>query len=125
MERPHTVLLVEDDRELRSLFALLMELQGLSVIQAERGDEAVETLREQADRIGVVVADFGVPVLSGQELLRSIRAARPAIRLLCTSGRGDEQTRQDALAAGADDFVPKPFQPPEMIARIKACLESA
>ena len=125
MGERQTVLLVEDDRELRTLFAMLLEIEGLRVIQAERGDEAVTMLSTHGDRIGVVFTDLGVPALAGQDLLRSLRAALPLVKLMCTSGRGDDVTRQEALAAGADEFIPKPFQPPEMIARIKSWLESA
>jgi DNA-binding response OmpR family regulator len=130
MEEPsvaesRAVLLVEDDQELRTLFATLLEMEGLSVLQAERGDEAVTMLRLHGDRIGVVITDLSVPVLGGQNLLRSLRAVTPSVTLICTSGRTDETTRREALDAGADEFIPKPFQPPEMIARIKTRLASA
>ena len=119
-----TVLLVEDDHELRTLFAVLLEMEGVTVIQASRGDEAVATLRRHADSIGLVLTDLSVPVLSGENLLRSLRATVPTVPLMCTSGRTDERTRQEALAAGADEFIPKPFQPPEMIALIKTRLNA-
>ena len=77
----------KSDQIVKSDFAVVR--WGLSYDQAR---EAVEALWAQTNCIGILVTDCGGPMLSGQELLRSLRVARPTVRLVCTGGRGDGQT---------------------------------
>jgi DNA-binding response OmpR family regulator len=116
---PITVLLVEDDETIVDIVSLGLTYERTEVIVARDGVEAVALHRECAP--DVVVLDIMLPKLDGLSVLERIRAARdtPVILLTAKDDLGD---RVKGLDAGADDYVTKPFQFPELVARIRAVL---
>jgi EAL domain-containing protein (putative c-di-GMP-specific phosphodiesterase class I)/DNA-binding response OmpR family regulator len=119
-----TVLVVEDDADLRSLLLLALGRAGLDATEAENGADALRII--EAQPIGVVVCDLGLPGMSGLDIVRALRS-RPetsTLPFLLMTGSGDGDTVLEALAAGADDFLAKPVRLEELVARVRAHLRT-
>ena len=111
-------LVVEDDREMREGLAVLLRLAGYDVVEAASGIEAWERL--QKDRFSLVLSDWLMPQLDGLELSRRIRATeRPYYPyvILLTALKGKDRFLQ-AMSAGIDDFISKPFDADELRAKL-------
>lgn len=117
-----TVLIVEDEAPLREALAAYLTRAGLTVLEADRGDEGWRLFRAQAPDL--VVLDRLLPGLSGEELCRRIKALGPTPVILATS-LIQEDAALEGFALGADDYVRKPYSPKEMTARILARLRAA
>jgi two-component system, OmpR family, response regulator len=115
---PH-VLIVDDDAQIRQLAAKFLRANGLRVSQASHGVEMREMLRSAA--IDLVVLDIMLPGRNGLELCRDLRATS-AVPVIMLTAKGDETDRIVGLEVGADDYIAKPFNPRELLARIKAVL---
>jgi len=112
------LLLVEDDRLLADGLARQLEKAGFSVDTTSMAREAV-VLGEQEDYRAVVL-DLGLPDGSGLEVLKKWRANQVNLPVLILTARGDWQDKVNGLKAGADDYLAKPFQAEELIARLNA-----
>lgn len=112
------LLLVEDDRLLADGLARQLEKAGFSVDKTSRAREAT-ALGEQEDYRAVVL-DLGLPDGNGLDVLRKWRANQVNIPVLILTARGDWQDKVNGLKAGADDYLAKPFQTEELIARLNA-----
>ncbi len=117
---PLQVLIVDDDPRLRLFLAGELSVEGYFPRQAGDGQEALLELRRQpAD---LVLLDWQLPDFSGVEVCRRIRASGLALPILMLTGRDEVRDRVEALDAGADDFVIKPFSLEELLARLRAHL---
>lgn len=118
------VLMIDDDRKLVELVRDYLEPQGFEVASAHDGPSGLEALAARVPAL--VILDLMLPGLDGLEVCRRIRSAdHPAWRgipVLMLTARGDETDRIVGLELGADDYLPKPFNPRELLARIKAVL---
>ncbi|MBS6187381.1 MAG: response regulator [Haemophilus parainfluenzae] len=112
------ILLVDDDVELTDLLAKILQLTGFEVDIANNGEEALEKLNESHQ---LVLLDVMIPVLNGIETLKKIRQISN-IPVMMLTARGQEIDRVIGLELGADDYLPKPFNDRELVARIKAIL---
>ncbi len=113
------VLLVEDDDELRELLSRYLTNQGFTVREAATGRDGLAlALGQDCD---VVVLDIMLPDISGLEVLRELRAETHLPVALLTA-RGDETDRIVGFEVGADDYIPKPCNPRELVARLQALL---
>jgi DNA-binding response OmpR family regulator len=116
------VLLIDDDRELTAMLTEYLDREGFSATCAFDGQSGeIEALSGRHD---LVVLDVMLPRLSGVEVLRRIRRASDVPVLLLTA-RGDDVDRISGLDLGADDYVPKPCSPGELVARLRAILRRA
>ena len=114
------ILLVEDDLSIRrSLKACLTELH-FEVGEASSGEDALMTLRQRS--FDVVLMDLNMPGMGGMEACRRLRKEFPNLSLIVITVRNSEDDKVNALEAGADDYVTKPFQIRELTARIRAAL---
>jgi len=116
---PVAALLVDDDARLPGLLKSFLEPQGVDVTTATGGAAALETL--ERDTFDVVILDVMMPGMDGLETLRRIRAMS-SVPVLMLTARGDETDRIVGLELGADDYLPKPFNPRELLARIRALM---
>jgi DNA-binding response OmpR family regulator len=116
-EPMQTVLVVEDERDIRELLRRYLVRAGLSVIVAATGAEAL--LELEATQPDLVLLDLGLPDVDGVEILE--RAA-PGIPVIVLTARAGVPDRIAGLRAGADDYVVKPFSPTEVVLRVKAVL---
>ena len=114
-----TVLLVEDEHNIGALVRTYLERDGHSVVWARSGEEALAELTRHPIRM--VVLDIGLPGMDGFEVLRRVRA-RSSVPVIVLTARDEEADRVVGLELGADDYVPKPFSPRELVARVKAVL---
>ena len=112
------ILLVDDDEGLVELLAQVMELEGFTIDIANNGQEALEKLDSSHD---LILLDVMMPVLNGIATLKRIRQKFETPVLMLTA-RGDEIDRVIGLELGADDYLPKPFNDRELVARMKAIL---
>jgi two-component system response regulator RegX3 len=114
------ILVVEDDRVQAEFLAQVLRLEGYAVVVARTGSEALANANA-SPLPDLVLVDVVLPDLSGTELVRRLRAASNVPIILVTSKR-QVTDRVVGLDAGADDFVPKPFEPAELLARVRAQL---
>jgi two-component system KDP operon response regulator KdpE len=122
VSEPATILVIEDEPEARTLLVFALRQRGYHCVQASNGAEGIAAALEREP--GVVLLDLGLPDLDGEEVTRRIREdSHVPIIVVCASG--EEQRRVDALDAGANDFVTKPFSAPELLARIHVALRAA
>ena len=115
------VLVVEDEADLGLLLTYNLEAEGFSAEVCERGDEAELRLEERPPDL--VILDLGMPDGDGMDLLRDLRGWS-SVPVIVLSARVGEQDKIEALDAGADDYVVKPFDLEELLARIRARIRS-
>jgi DNA-binding response OmpR family regulator len=114
-----TVLVVEDERDIREVLRRYLERAGLSVLSTGTGAEAIRLLGSAPPDL--VVLDLGLPDVDGTDVLREIRAAgHPPVIVL--TARSTLEDRIHGLELGADDYVTKPFSPHEVVLRVQAVL---
>lgn len=114
-DRP-TVLVVDDEENIREAIAFTLRREGFEVLEAATGHEAVEQANHKPD---VVLLDIMLPGIDGLEVLRRLRASSN-VPVLMLSAKGDEIDRVVGLEIGADDYITKPFAMRELVARIRA-----
>lgn len=114
------LLLVEDDAALRLGLARRLEADGYRVDQAADGEDGLFQAREYP--VDLAIVDLGLPKLGGLNVVKSLRADGRTIPILILTARGSWQDKVLGLEAGADDYLVKPFEYPELGARIKALL---
>src|SRR6266700_976428 len=119
MER---VLLVDDDAELCQLVTRFLTREGFAISWASSGDLGVQ--RALAENYSLIMLDVMMPDTDGFDVLRRIRQHSRTPVLMLTA-RGDTHDRIRGLEMGADDYLPKPFDPAELVARIRAILRRA
>jgi DNA-binding response OmpR family regulator len=112
------ILLVEDDSEIAARLSAALREAGFAVDHAGDGEEALYLGRTEA--FDAVVLDLGLPKLSGFEVLQRWRRAGRAMPVLVLTARNSWTERVDGLNAGADDYLGKPFQAAEVVARLRA-----
>ena len=115
-----TILIVEDDRSLREGLVMNLELRGYKVIEAEDGDAGM-TLCFDA-KPDLVILDIKLPGYSGLEILAELRAREEDVLVLILSARDSSGDKIEGLHIGADDYVTKPFDLNELLARVEAML---
>lgn len=114
------VLVVDDDEISRDILAQILDQYGYDVLTAANGREALETLAREDCRL--VISDWVMPEVNGTTLCRAIRGGEFSsyIYVILVSARNRRQDVIAGLSAGADDFIPKPFDPEELLVRVRA-----
>ena len=112
-----TILVADDEREVRRLIASVLRMRGFKVLEAVDGDEALRVAARHAGPIHLLVADAVMPVLDGRELCRRARLQRPEMRLLLVSG----DTTMELTPGLA--FLPKPFRLADLLRAVEGALE--
>lgn len=115
-----TVLIVDDEPSIRISLRTILSGLGFAVVEAARGEEAVALVR--TTRIDIVLLDINMPGLGGVDVCRAIRRIAPLLPVVMLTVQGNEDRKVEALDAGADDYITKPFQLRELIARIRAAV---
>jgi two-component system KDP operon response regulator KdpE len=117
--RQGSILIVDDDPQIRRVMRTTLVVQGYEVDDAKSGDEALVKVR--TGRHDLVLLDMNLPGVGGLETCRDIRSAMEVAIVMLTV-RDSEADKIAALDAGADDYVTKPFSMPELLARVRAAL---
>jgi DNA-binding response OmpR family regulator len=117
------ILVVDDEAGVREVVQRYLERDGFLVSTASSGPEALSIIETERD-IGLVVLDVMLPGIDGIEIIKRVRR-NSAVPIILLSARSDEIDRVIGLETGADDYVPKPFSPRELVSRVKAVLRRA
>lgn len=117
------ILIAEDDSVLRLSVLSLLKGQKHEVDTAETGDYALELLLNY--HYDAVILDWDLPVLSGVDICRRYREGKGAAPVLFLTGKSDHSSRVEGLDSGADDYLCKPFNKDELLARVRAMLRRA
>lgn len=116
------VLVVDDDAGVRDVCTIMLKALGYDAKTASSGERALETLETRAsDDIGIVLLDLEMPRMKGDEVLRTLKQRRPALRVVVMSGRPRDDLRS-YLATGADAVIQKPFRLAELDLSVGAAL---
>lgn len=117
---PSSVLLVEDDRALSGMLHELLTAEGYRVDTAFDGQQGLH--RGLTGNYDAMVVDRGLPVMDGADLIALLRSRGVTTPALILTARGSVQNRVEGLDAGAQDYLVKPFEVPELLARVRALL---
>lgn len=121
---PATVLVVEDEEEVRALARDVLEMNGYTVLEALDAADAGRLAETHPGPIHLLITDVVMPGVSGPELARRLRAHRPDLRVLCMSGYPESADRRIEGEAGWNVWLQKPFTPAGLIEKVQACLTS-
>lgn len=113
------ILVVDDDREIRRLIQIYLENEGFSCHMCDNGAAALETLKTQP--VELLVLDVMMPIMDGIDVCREIRKTKN-IPIIMVSAKSEDLDKISGLASGADDYMTKPFNPLELVARVKSQL---
>jgi signal transduction histidine kinase/CheY-like chemotaxis protein len=106
-----TVLVIDDEPDIRQVTGKMLEGLGFSVLSAANGQEGVETFQERADEISAVLLDLTMPVMTGEEALQQLLRVRKDVVVLLMSGYDEQELSHRFKGRGVADFVQKPFAP--------------
>lgn len=114
------ILVVDDEPQIRRVMKATLTGNGYEVYDAQTGEQALEQIRKA--KIDLVLLDMNMPGMGGIETCRALRSGSEDLAIIMLTVRNTERDKVEALDAGADDFVTKPFSMPELLARIRAAL---
>ncbi|MGA2729510.1 MAG: response regulator transcription factor [Terracidiphilus sp.] len=115
-----TVLIVDDERSIRVSLRTILSGLGFEIVEAARGEEALSLARTA--RFDAVLLDINMPGMGGIDVCRVMRRNSPQLPIVMLTVQGSEDRKVEALDAGADDYITKPFQLRELIARLRAAV---
>ena len=115
-----TILLVDDEPSITQLARLYLEREGFRVLDVGDGEAALEAVAKQ--KPALIVLDVMLPKLDGLEVCRKLRAEKNPVFILMLTARDEDIDKILGLELGADDYLTKPFNPRELVARVKAIL---
>ena len=116
------IAVIEDERDIQDMIAYNLQREGYEVVTAERGDEGLALVQDK--RPDLIILDLMLPGLDGLSVCQSIRfdTTTQKIPIIVLSAKSEEADVVIGLGLGADDYMPKPFSPRELLARVKAVL---
>ncbi len=118
-----TILVVEDDTALSQIISSILELEGYAVLEAENGEAALSMLKEST--VHLILSDVNMPGMDGYELFEQVRAnaAWAQIPFIFLTGKDERYEIRHGMEMGADDYLPKPFEPDELLSAVKIRLK--
>ncbi len=102
---------------------MMLEEDGVKVLTAGDGIEAVEMYGKYKDEIGLVLSDMGLPRMGGWDAFLKMKEINPDVRVILASGYFSPQVKSELLKSGAKDFIQKPYNPPEILMTIHHLLD--
>jgi len=119
-----TILLVEDDKQVRKMAKSALCLFGYEVLEASNGVEAIRIWEREGARVNLLFTDIVMPEgLTGLDLAQRLRQSRPSLKVIISSGYSAELLQQNGERLGAVRFLPKPYDPPTLARAVRACLD--
>ncbi|MBQ7916781.1 MAG: VanR-ABDEGLN family response regulator transcription factor [Firmicutes bacterium] len=119
-----TILVVDDEREITDLLEVYLSNDGFRVIKCYNGRAALAAIEQEKEKMDLAILDIMLPDISGFDLCCRIRD-RYTYPIIMLTARGEDMDKINGLSLGADDYVTKPFNPLELMARVKAQLRRA
>ena len=114
------ILIVEDNENLRKLYAAILKGNGYTTLSASNGEEALQILG--SEHVDLIILDIMMPVMDGYELTEILRKGGSEIPILMISAKGEQADKRAGFLVGIDDYMTKPVDEEEMLLRIKALL---
>ncbi|SHM49147.1 response regulator transcription factor [Gracilibacillus kekensis] len=114
-----TILIVDDELQMRTMLKLYLR-KDFKIVEAENGTKAVQTLQSRA--IDIVLLDIMMPELDGIEACKQMKTVKPNVPIILLTALNDTSQKVEGLTIGADDYIVKPFEPEELLARIQVQL---
>jgi CheY-like chemotaxis protein len=118
-----TILVIDDEQDLREAMCRILRYLGYTVVEAENGRVGLERFDDVRDRVSLVVLDVIMPEMGGVETFKQLRARRPELPVLLCSGYSSTDDIQVLLDAGATAFLPKPFEAIELGREVRRILD--
>ncbi|MBI4535121.1 MAG: PAS domain S-box protein [Ignavibacteriae bacterium] len=118
-----TILVIEDEQQLRDLVKEMLIRAGYKTIEACDGEEAVSVFRERRNSINLVLSDLGLPKMSGDQVFRELRKVDPSVKVIFSTGFIQEEKKAELLIAGCLDVVNKPYTVPELLRAVRRALD--
>ncbi len=122
-EGKETILIVEDEDMLRELAESILTSKGYNVVGASDGEEAVEIYERQWKEIDLVFSDYGLPKLSGSDVLKRMKTINPEVRFIFATGFVDPERRSSLMRNGAKEVILKPYKPAEIVDKVRGVLD--
>ncbi|WP_044338321.1 response regulator transcription factor [Rossellomorea aquimaris] len=116
------ILIIEDEESIRGFIEINLMRYGYAVLQAGSAEEGIDLVKKAQPSIDIVLLDVMLPGMNGFEACKEIRNWNPSIGIIMLTAKVQEMDKVHGLMNGADDYIPKPFSPNELIARIEALL---
>lgn len=120
-----TLLLVEDEEMLLEIVQQLVESKGYKTIVARDGEEAIERYKQHQNEIALVLTDVGLPKIGGFEEFLALKEINPEVKVIFASGYYDPHLRNEMQKHNAKDFIQKPYNPDEILKKIRDALDNA
>jgi two-component system cell cycle sensor histidine kinase/response regulator CckA len=117
------VLVVDDEESVRTVAQLILQEFGFTVLTATDGCEGLEVFRAHSDEIVAVLLDMTMPKMGGEDALGELRAIRPDMPILLSSGYDEQESAKLFVSNGPIAFIQKPYQSGDLIAKIRKVLE--
>ena len=118
------ILIVDDEQRMRSLIKDFLKQKNYSSLEAAGGEEALQVFEENKNKIKLILLDVMMPKLDGWSVLRQIRQTSN-VPIIMLTARGEEQDELFGFELGVDEYIPKPFSPKILVARVEAILKRA
>ncbi|MFR7873855.1 MAG: response regulator transcription factor [Christensenellales bacterium] len=118
------ILIVDDEQRMRSLIKDFLKQKNYSSLEAADGEEALQVFEENKNKIKLILLDVMMPKLDGWSVLRQIRQTSN-VPIIMLTARGEEQDELFGFELGVDEYIPKPFSPKILVARVEAILKRA
>jgi len=119
-----TILVIEDEEMLKDLVKVSLVSKGYTVLAAEDGIQGVEMYQSHHKEIAVVLSDFGLPLLSGQDVFRKIREINPVAKVILASGLLEPEAKSEMFKAGLKNFIQKPYMQDEVLQKIREAIDT-
>jgi CheY-like chemotaxis protein len=119
-----TILVIEDEVGLRELMIEILVRNGYRVLTANDGVEAIDQFEKHRHEIALVLSDMGLPKLDGAEVFSMLRLRDPSVKVILASGYLEPQYKSELLKSGARDFLQKPYDPEEVLKKIREVLDA-
>lgn len=119
MDKQHTVLIADDEAQIRDILSIYFKKEGFKVIEAADGAEAL--MQTQSAKPDIIILDIMMPVLDGLEVCKQVRKVSD-VPIIMLTARDEDDDRILGLEIGADDYITKPFNAREVVARVNAVL---
>jgi len=121
-----TILLVEDEKMVRTLALTILKRQGYNVLDAENGDEAIRIVQEHNGKpIDLLLSDVIMPGMNGRQLWEHLRAQHPEMRVLFMSGYTDETILNEGALPPGIEYIHKPFPPDALVKKVRSMLDGS
>ena len=118
------ILIVDDEQRMRKLIKDFLKAKGYSILEAEDGEEGLAVFEQNKNKINLILLDVMMPKLDGWSVLRQIRQTSN-VPIIMLTARGEEQDELFGFELGVDEYIPKPFSPKILVARVEAILKRA